>query len=38
MPFGQVEVYLYVKKTLLPCLDDMPLLRAVHEKPCVLEL
>jgi len=27
-----------MKKTLLPYLDDIPLLRAVHEKPCVLEL
>lgn len=38
MPSGQVEVYLYVEKTLLSYLDDIPLLRAVHEKPCVLEL
>lgn len=27
-----------VEKTLLSYLDDIPLLRAVHEKPCVLEL
>ena len=33
MPSGQVEVYLYVEKTLLSYLDDIPLLRAVHEKP-----
>lgn len=31
MPSGQVEVYLYVEKTLLSYLDDIPLLRAVHE-------
>ena len=32
------EDFPYVEKTLLSCRDDIPLLRAVHEKPCVLEL
>lgn len=37
-PSDVIVTFPYVEKTLSSCLDDIPLLRAVHEKPCVLEL